>query len=88
VGVPFSFRGGLAGGYIPSERNYIQMEIFYLGRWRTIETVRTNRSGKFVYGYTFGTGAGRFYLFRASIHYSSAYPFLASTSRAVRVRVR
>jgi hypothetical protein len=87
VGVLFGFRGKLAGGYIPSERIIVQMEIFYLHRWRTIETVRTNRGGSFTYPYAFGTGAGRSYLFRASIHYTSTYPFLASTSRPVRVRV-
>ncbi len=88
VGVPFSFRGELAGGYIPPERGTIQMEIFFLGRWRTIETLRTNVRGRFAYGYTFSTGAGSSYLFRASIRYSHAYPFLAATSRPVRVRVR
>jgi hypothetical protein len=88
VGVPFSFRGELAGGYIPPERGTIQMEIFFLGRWRTIETLRTNARGRFAYGYTFSTGADSSYLFRASIQYSHAYPFLASTSRPVRVRVR
>jgi hypothetical protein len=88
VGVPFDFRGELVGGYIPSERGTIQMEIFFLGRWRTIETLRTNPRGRFAYGYTFSTGAGSSYLFRASIQYTRAYPFLAATSRPVRVRVR
>ncbi len=88
VGVPFDFRGELAGGYIPPEHSTIQMEIFFLGRWRTIETLRTNAHGRFAYGYTFSTGAGSSYLFRAVIHYSHAYPFLASASRPVRVRVR
>lgn len=88
VGVPFVFRGALAGGYIPPERSTIQMEISYLGRWRTIETLRTGRRGRFAYGYTFSTGEGSSYLFRASIRYTHAYPFLASTSRPVRVTVR
>ena len=88
VGVPFDFRGALVGGYIPPEHSTIQMEIFFLGRWRTIETLRTNPRGRFAYGYTFGTGAGASYLFRAVIQYSRAYPFLAATSRPVRVRVR
>lgn len=88
VGVPFDFRGELVGGYIPPERSIIQMEIFFLGRWRTIETLRTNSRGRFAYRYTFSTGAGASYRFRASIQYTRAYPFLASTSRPVRVRVR
>jgi len=88
VGVPFDFRGELVGGYIPPEHGTIQMEIFFLGRWRAIETLRTNSRGRFAYGYTFSTGAGPSYLFRAAIQYSRAYPFLAATSRPVRVRVR
>jgi hypothetical protein len=88
AGVPFDFRGELVGGYIPPERSTIQMEIFYLGRWRTVETLHTNSRGRFAYRYTFSTGAGFSYLFRASIEYTRAYPFLASTSRSVRVRVR
>ena len=58
------------------------MEIFYLGRWRTIETLRTNSHGRFTYRYTFGTGRAASYLFRASIQYSHAYPFLASDKSA------
>jgi hypothetical protein len=90
AGVPFDFRGQLVGGYIPPERSVIQMEIFFLGRWRTIETLRTNARGRFAYRYTFSPeAAGRpSYLFRALIQYSRGYPFLAATSRAVRVRVR
>jgi hypothetical protein len=88
VGVPLIFRGRLAGGYTPPEGNYVEMQIFYLGRWRSIETLRTTRSGRFAYRYTFGIGSGRSYLFRASIHESSAYPFIASASRPVRVAIR
>jgi hypothetical protein len=88
VGVPFDFRGALAGGYTPSERNTIQMEIFFLGRWRTIETLRTGPRGRFAYRYTFSTGAGSSYRFRASSQYVRTYPYLASVSRPVRVGVR
>jgi len=88
AGVPFDFRGELVGGYIPPERSTVQIEIFYLGRWRTIETLHTNSRGRFAYRYTFSTGAGSSYRFRASIQYTRAYPFLASASRPVRVRVR
>jgi hypothetical protein len=87
VGVPFDFRGVLVGGYIAPERNIVEMEIFFSGRWRTIETFRTNRSGRFDYRYTFGTGAGSSYSFRATVPYSRAYPFMANSSRPVRVGV-
>jgi hypothetical protein len=88
VGRSFTFRGGLAGGYIPPEHNYVQIKIFYAGKWRTIETVHTNRDGAFTYRYTFAEGAGHSYRFLATIHYSSAYPFLANRSNEVRVKVR
>ena len=89
LGKLFRFRGQLAGGYIPPERSTIQMEIFYLGKWRTIETVRSNHNGAFTYPYTFAqSAAGHSYLFRASIQFTHAYPFLAATTRPVRVRVR
>jgi hypothetical protein len=88
IGASFTFRGELAGGYIPPEHSIIQMEIFFDSRWRTIETLRTNSRGRFAYGYTFSTGSGSAYLFRAVIRYSHAYPFLAATSRTVRVWVR
>jgi len=90
AGVPFTFRGELVGGYTPPERSVIQMEIFFLGRWRTIETLRTNARGRFAYRYTFSPEAATraSYLFRAVTQYSRTYPFLAAASRPVRVRVR
>jgi hypothetical protein len=87
LGVPFDFRGVLLGGYVPPERNIVEMEIFFAGRWRTIETFRADRRGRFAYRYTFGTGAGSAYSFRATVPFSRAYPFLENSSRAVRVRV-
>jgi hypothetical protein len=86
--VPFVFHGKLVGGYVPPEGSIVQMEIFYSGRWRTIEAVRSTRKGTFEYGYTFATGIKGSYRFRASIRYSRTYPFLAAASRPVRVRVR
>jgi hypothetical protein len=88
VGSPFDFRGRLIGGYIPPERGTIQMEVFFSGRWRTIETLRSTSRGRFVYGYTFSTGAGSSYRFRAVTRYTRTYPFLAATSRSVRIGVR
>jgi len=86
AGVPFTFRGKLVGGYVPREGDIVQMEIFYLGRWRTIETVRSSRTGTFTYGYTFSeTGKGS-YLFRASIRKNSTYPYLPTTSHPIRIK--
>jgi hypothetical protein len=86
AGVPFTFRGKLIGGYIPREGDIVQMEILYLGRWRTIETVRSTRTGTFRYGYTFSQAGKGAYLFRASIRKNSTYPYLPTTSHPIRIK--
>ncbi len=82
------FHGHLAGGFIPHGGEQIQIEIRYLGRWRTIEVIRTNALGQFAYRYVFSIGAGTSYRFRAVVRYNSAFPFIGAASRPVRVRVR
>ena len=82
------FRGHLAGGWIPRLGEEVQIEILYGGRWRTIEVLSTDKHGRFAYRYIFTIGAGRSYRFRATMRYSPAYPFLASNSRPVNVRVQ
>ena len=84
----FAFTGHLAGGYIPSGGESIQMEILYNGRWRTIEVLPTNGRGRWTYPYVFTLRAGPSYLFRAVTVPNGSYPFLANKSDEVRVRVR
>jgi hypothetical protein len=55
--------------------------------WRTIDAVRTTRTGTFRWRYRFATRqARRTYEFRAHVA-SAAYPFAAASSRPARVRV-
>ncbi len=82
------FSGSLAGGYIPYPGEVVQMQIRYLGRWRTIDPVRSNTKGRFGYRYIFTIGAGSSYQFRAVVLYNPAYPFLGAASRPVRVYVK
>jgi hypothetical protein len=82
------FSGQLAGGYVPAGGESVQMEILYGGRWRTIEVLPTNGRGRWTYPYVFTLGAGASYLFRAVTVPNGSYPFLATTSRPVRVKVR
>jgi hypothetical protein len=82
------FHGRLAGGFIPSPGEQLQIEIFYAHRWRTIEVLRTDKHGRFAYRYIFTVGAGSSYLFRAGVRSSPAYPFLDSNSRPVRIGVQ
>jgi hypothetical protein len=88
LGEPVVFRGQLVGGWIPYAGEEVQIEIFYDGRWRTIEVLHTDAHGRFAYRYIFATGIGSFYRFRASVSYGIAYPFLGSSSPPVKVMVK
>jgi hypothetical protein len=82
------FTGQLAGGYVPAGGESVQMEIFYSGRWRTIEVLPTNGKGRWAYKYVFSLGAGASYLFRAVTVPNGAYPYMSSHSKPVRVTVQ
>lgn len=88
LGQAVTFTGQLAGGYVPVSGESVQVEIFYSGRWRTIEVLPTNSKGRWSYKYVFTLGAGSSYLFRAVTVPNGAYPYTASRSRPVRVTVR
>jgi hypothetical protein len=81
------FIGQLAGGYVPARGESVQMEIFYSGRWRTIEVIPTSSKGRWMYKYVFTLGAGTSYLFRAVTVPNGGYPFLSADSKPVRITV-
>ena len=87
LGRALVFTGQLPGGYVPAGGESVQMEIFYSGRWRTIEVLPTNSAGRWSYKYVFTLGAGASYLFRAVTVPNGAYPFMSSQSKPVRVKV-
>ncbi|MFI4977431.1 MAG: hypothetical protein ACHQC8_01945 [Solirubrobacterales bacterium] len=87
VGQTFDFAGRLAGGYVPPSGEPMQMEIFFDGRWRTIEVLSTTSSGRWSYKYSF-TVEGGSYKFRAVPVPNGSYPFASTPSRSVRVTVR
>jgi hypothetical protein len=87
LGRPLVFTGQLAGGYVPAGGESVQMEIFYGGRWRTIEVLTTNGHGQWAYKYVFSLGVGTSYLFRAATVSNAGYPFLSTHSKPVRVTV-
>ncbi len=82
------FTGQLAGGYVPAGGESVQIEIFYGGRWRTIEVLPTNSKGRWAYKYVFSLGVGVSYLFRAATVPNAGYPFLSTHSKPVRVTVQ
>jgi hypothetical protein len=88
LGRALVFSGLLHGGYVPAGGESVQMEIFYGGRWRTIEVLPTNSAGRWSYKYVFTLGAGASYLFRAVTVPNGAYPFMSSHSKPVRVTVK
>jgi hypothetical protein len=87
LGRAIVFSGKLVGGYVPAGGESIQMEIFYGGRWRTIEVLPTNSRGQWAYKYVFSLGVGASYLFRAATVPNAGYPFLGTHSEPVRVTV-
>jgi hypothetical protein len=88
LGHAIVFSGQLAGGYVPAGGESVQMEIFYSGRWRTIEVLPTNSRGRWAYKYVFSLGVGASYLFRAATVPNGAYPFTPAASKPVRVTVK
>jgi hypothetical protein len=88
IGHALVFSGQLHGGYVPASGESVQMEIFYGGRWRTIEVLPTNSKGQWSYKYVFTLGVGASYLFRAVTVPNGAYPFMSSHSKPVRVTVK
>lgn len=88
LGRAVTFTGQLAGGYVPTGGESVQMEIFYSGRWRTIEVLPTTSKGRWTYKYVFTLGAGTSYLFRAATVPNGGYPFLSTHSKPVRVTVQ
>lgn len=88
LGRPVVFTGRLAGGYVPANGESVQMEIFYSGRWRTIEVLPTTSKGRWTYRYVFTLGAGTSYLFRAVTVPNGGYPYTSAHSEPVRVTIQ
>jgi hypothetical protein len=88
IGHALVFSGQLHGGYVPAGGESVQMEIFYGGRWRTIEVLPTNSKGQWSYKYVFTLGVGASYRFRAVTVPNGAYPFISAASKPVRVTVQ
>jgi hypothetical protein len=83
------FRGRLLGKPIPSVGKLIDLQAFDGGRWRTFETTRANRKGRFRARYRFTrTFSPRTFRFRARARREARYPYALGTSKVVRVRVR
>ena len=83
------FRGRLLGHPIPKVGKLIDLQAYDGGRWRTFQTVRANRKGRYKARYRFTrTTSPRTFRFRARARREARYPYALGTSKVVRVRVR
>jgi hypothetical protein len=84
-----TFSGRLSARPVPRKGKLVNLQVVVDGHWHTFATVRTSKSGRFKYRYRFMRTYGRVtYRFRARSRYEAAYPFIAGSSRTVRVHVR
>jgi hypothetical protein len=87
-GQQVTFTGRVRSRPLPATGKLIEIQAYFRGRWRTISTVRTNRSGHWRFPYRFGATLGRVtYRFRAQLPVEGGYPFAAGHSRVARVVV-
>lgn len=83
------FGGRTIGGYVPANGKLIELQFFARGKWRTFQTVRTDRIGRWGYTYRFdGTRRTVHFRFRANVPRETGYPYTSGRSTRVRVTVR
>jgi len=83
------FEGRVLGRPVPREGKLLQLEAHYRGSWRTFAVLRSNRRGRWHYGYRFEATTGSVtYPFRVRIPRERSYPYAVGRSRVVKVVVR
>jgi hypothetical protein len=89
VGDSVTFTGRLITGPIPRAGKLMEMQAFFRGRWRTFSTVRTEKRGRWRFGYRFGGTRGVVrYRFRVRVPPEAGYPFVLGGSPTAFVTVR
>jgi hypothetical protein len=85
-GTRLRFRGRLVPGPIPQAGKQIVLQARQGGgRWQRFDVVRTDRRGRFRAGYRLRSLGRAQFRFRAVSRFEAAYPFIAGSSRSVRV---
>lgn len=88
-GQTLRFSGKVRSTPVPRRGVGIDLQARVGRRWQTFETVRTSRKGAWRAKYTFRSTSGlQTYAFRARVRGDSGFPYAASTSKRVKVRVR
>ncbi len=83
------FSGRVRSKPLPAGGKLVELQAFFRGRWRTFQTLHTNRRGTFRFRYWFGGTQGTVrYGFRARIPREGGYPYATGASRRVTVTVR
>ena len=86
AGAAVRLSGRLLGGRVPARGKTVELQAFERGRWRTFETARASRRGRFAARYTFSSSAaGRTFRLRARVRPDALYPFATGHSKVVRV---
>jgi hypothetical protein len=89
VGEQLLLRGRLRGRPLPKRGAVVVLQARQGGAWITFATTRTDRRGRFRYGYRFVNTTGvRTYPMRAIVPRQGGHPFARGRSRTIRVRVR
>jgi hypothetical protein len=87
-GQQVTFTGRVLSRPLPASGKLIEIQAYFRGRWRTISTVRTDRTGRWRFPYRFGATLGRVtYRFRARLPVEGGYPFVSGHSRISKVVV-
>jgi hypothetical protein len=82
------FSGRVLGGRVPARGKVVELQAQEGGSWRLVDTVRSDRSGRFTARYRFRRiTSGRSFRFRAVARAEFGWPYLRGASRSVPVRV-
>jgi hypothetical protein len=80
--------GRLKGRPLPHSGKVVDLQAFEAGRWRTFDTVRARKKGRFTTRYRFVRASGGLTIaFRARVRREDSYPFYLGYSKRVRVRL-
>jgi hypothetical protein len=83
------FKGRVTARPVPRLGKLFELQAYFRGRWRTIETGRTNRRGRFTVRYRFGgTVTTVRYRFRIRVPREGGYAYDTGVSRSISVMVR
>jgi hypothetical protein len=86
-GEAVKFRG-VVQGEVPASGKLLQLQVFSRGSWLTFATPRADHRGRWSHPYRFTATRGlTVYRFRVRLPRESGFPYVAGTSRNIRLKV-